>query len=40
MSNPWLTYFKYRTHDLLDGIKENGLKGELVDFVWVVFALV
>ncbi|KAI9453663.1 P-loop containing nucleoside triphosphate hydrolase protein [Lactarius psammicola] len=24
-----------RTHDLLDGIKENGLKGELVDFVYV-----
>ncbi|KAH9172882.1 hypothetical protein EDB89DRAFT_1885655 [Lactarius sanguifluus] len=24
-----------RTHDLLNGIKENGLKGELVDFVYV-----
>ncbi|KAI9453661.1 hypothetical protein BJY52DRAFT_1418183 [Lactarius psammicola] len=24
-----------RTHDLLDRIKENGLKGELVDFVYV-----
>ncbi|KAH9172884.1 hypothetical protein EDB89DRAFT_2229130 [Lactarius sanguifluus] len=24
-----------RTHDLLDGIKENGLKGDLVDFVYV-----
>ncbi|KAH8984688.1 hypothetical protein EDB92DRAFT_1950637 [Lactarius akahatsu] len=24
-----------RTHSLLDGIKENGLKGELVDFVYV-----
>ena len=33
----WLTYFKSRTHDLLDGMKGNGLKGELVDFVWVEF---
>ncbi|KAH9017014.1 hypothetical protein EDB85DRAFT_2295003 [Lactarius pseudohatsudake] len=24
-----------RTHDLLDGIKENGLEGDLVDFVYV-----
>ncbi|KAH9022664.1 hypothetical protein EDB84DRAFT_1441149 [Lactarius hengduanensis] len=24
-----------RTHDLLDGIKENGLQGDLVDFVYV-----
>ena len=30
---PWLTFFKSRTHDLLDGIKEYGLKGVLVDFV-------
>jgi hypothetical protein len=26
-----------RTHTLLNGLKENGLKGELVDFVWVDF---
>jgi len=37
MFNPWLTCFKSRTHDLLDGIKEKGLKGEHVDFVWVEF---
>ena len=38
MFNLWLTSFKFRTHDLLDEIKENGLKGKLVDFVWVEFA--
>jgi len=27
-----------RTHKLLDALKENGLKGEPVDFVWVEFA--
>ncbi|KAH9017008.1 hypothetical protein EDB85DRAFT_2017856 [Lactarius pseudohatsudake] len=27
--------FADRTHDLLDGINENGLKGNLVDFVYV-----
>jgi hypothetical protein len=26
-----------RTHRLLDELKNNGLKGELVDFVWVEF---
>ena len=26
-----------RTHNLLDELKENGLKGELVDFLWVEF---
>src|SRR6266702_318806 len=34
---PRLTCFKSRTHNLLDGIKEKGLKGELVDFMWVEF---
>jgi hypothetical protein len=28
-----------RTHTLLNGLKENGLKGELVDFMWVDFAM-
>lgn len=37
MFNLWLTCSKSRTHDLLDEIKENGLKGELVDFVLVEF---
>jgi len=27
----------FRTHKLLDALKENGLKGEPVDFVWVEF---
>jgi hypothetical protein len=28
-----------RTHTLLNGLKENGLKGELIDFVWVDFTV-
>ena len=34
-----LTLSNSRTHDLLDELKGNGLKGELVDFLWVEFIL-
>ena len=32
-----LTLSNSRTHRLLDELKENGLKGDLVDFLWVEF---
>jgi hypothetical protein len=38
-SIPQLTSPNVRTHTLLNGLKENGLKGELVDFVWVDFTV-
>jgi hypothetical protein len=37
--DPYLHLRNSRTHVLLSELKENGLKGELVDFVWVEIPL-
>ena len=34
-----LRHSNFRTHALLNELRVNGLKGELVDFVWVDFTL-